>query len=119
VKTQAKRDKAKEMFWRKTLTRFFESGLSQSAFCKLEHLNPNSLSSWKIALQKRDAERAIQPPQSTFVSVMTPVNNLNLKVESPALVAEIDLDARTVRIFKSADSETLRALLAILREPIK
>ena len=64
-------------------------------------------------------ERAIQPPQSTFVSVMTPVNNLNLKVESPALVAEIDLDARTVRIFKSADSETLRALLAILREPIK
>jgi hypothetical protein len=107
------------MFWRKTLARFFESGLSQSAFCKLEHLSPNSLSSWKIALQKRDAERAVRPPQNTFVSVVTPVNNLSQREESSAPVAEIDLDARTVRIFKTADSEILRTLLAILREPLK
>src|SRR5271168_5528001 len=50
----SKRDKTKELFWRKAIARQSESGLSQQAFCQKEGLNPNNFSWWKRKISRRE-----------------------------------------------------------------
>ncbi len=113
-------DKVKELFWRKALVRFAESGLSQSAFCKREGLNQNNFSWWKRTILERDAEKGTPSTkgeqQTPFVPVIPRAEDLSPTQRDPAPVAEIDLDTRTVRIFKAAGAETLRALLTVFRD---
>jgi len=47
-------DLAKEEYWRDTLERWRSTGKTQAEFCRQEHLNENTFSSWKKVIQKRD-----------------------------------------------------------------
>lgn len=54
MKAPSRQGKTKEMFWRKVLARFAESGLTQAGFCKQEGLNTSNLSWWKREVASRD-----------------------------------------------------------------
>lgn len=54
IKIPSRQGKAKEQFWRKVLTRFRGSGLTQVEFCRREGLNPGNLSWWKRQIGTRD-----------------------------------------------------------------
>lgn len=114
------RSDRKEFFWRRALERYRQSGLSQAEFCKREQLNANTFSSWKKIIADRDLEAAAEQGAKAdlpFVSVAIPaeVAAVNATQDSVA-VAEIDLTRRTVRIYNGATAETLKAILAAVRE---
>lgn len=50
------RDSEKEAFWRATLTRQRQSGLSAAKFCSQVGLNENTFSSWKYIIRGRHTE---------------------------------------------------------------
>jgi hypothetical protein len=113
-----KRDKTKELFWRKAIARQLESGLSQHAFCQKEGLNPNNFPGGNES-SNRDSERATKDPvfenQTAFVPVAH-VQDSDQKDESTKPIAEIDLSTGVVRIFAGINRHALHAMLAVLRE---
>lgn len=69
VKSTKRRNEAKELYWRKALSRFFDSGLTQTAFCEREGINANNFCWWKRELAVRDADKtssAGNEPKITF-----------------------------------------------------
>lgn len=54
----SRQGRTKEIYWRKTIDRWSESGLSQIEFCKREGLNASNLCWWKRALAARDSAPA-------------------------------------------------------------
>lgn len=113
------RDKVKELFWRKALVRWTESGVSQAEFCEREKLNANTFSSWKKILRERDDAKLGSASQSAsaFVPVSVAVEeSTRCEQSEPVPIAEINLDSRVVRIFNGASIDTLRFLLKALRE---
>ncbi len=121
AKSKSRRDKTKETFWRKVLVAQIGSGLSQNAFCMQEGLNPNTFSSWKKDIQRRDQEKSAKT-ETDSISVFMPVAQLQHPVKiladtnSQPAVAELDLAARTVKVFVGIDRESLKESLLFLRE---
>lgn len=117
------RSDRKEFFWRRALERYRESGLSQAEFCKREQLNANTFSSWKKIIAERDVEAAAEQDAKTdypFVSITAPAElEVGNATQDSAVVAEIDLRRQTVRIYNGATAETLKAILAAVRESVK
>ena len=115
----AKRDKAKELFWRKAIARQAVSGLTQSEFCRREGLNANNFSGWKTEIAQRDAESSASDlsaePEPVFVAVSA-VARTEPSIKSPNPIAEIDLTAGVVRIFAGVDRHSLHEIIAALRE---
>jgi hypothetical protein len=129
------RDIRKEEYWRKTLRRWQEGGLTQAEFCRKEGLKVNTFSSWKHVLQARDLHVQWRPEKSqaapdanplvnhSFVAVdLTPddFSSNNRARQSSAgdqpdrLVAEI-VDAskgRSLRIFQGASADTVSVLIS-------
>ncbi|MBV8176545.1 MAG: hypothetical protein JO151_18545 [Verrucomicrobia bacterium] len=113
------RDKVKEKFWRKAISRQLASGLSQNAFCANEGLNPTNFSWWKREIARRDA--AEEPAeghaegQDLFVPVV-PVQGLSPDPNGAKPIAEIDLSDGRVRIFAGIDRHSLHEIIAALKE---
>jgi len=59
------RDLAKEVLWRDTLARRRSTGTTQVEFCRKEHLNENTFSTWKKVIHKRDAGTVRKPAETT------------------------------------------------------
>lgn len=119
MKQKPKRDVRKERFWRKNLALLAESGLTQAEFCRRHGLNQCSLSWWKREIVDRDRQRSrncARTNPSPFVPILTGAETVALSSDEDSPVAEIDLERRTVRIFKGAGVETLRAIVSVLRE---
>lgn len=120
VKRRPKRDKKKERFWRQKLALLAESGLTQAEFCRQHSLNQNTLSWWKRAIRNLDGEapstgtRAKPIPFVSVVSDGIQLFSAQEGSEPDVPIVEIDLERRTVRIFRSAGSENLRALVSAL-----
>ena len=121
------REAAKEKFWRNAIARQIESGLSQSQFCDREKLRPTTFSSWKMAIQQRDANRKQPPNQapafalkqtevSSFIPVVVSGTNHSLGSSERQAVAELRFGHNLVSIFTGADIETLRALFSACKE---
>ena len=130
------RDLAKEALWRETLARWRNAGTTQAEFCRKEHLNENTFSTWKKVIHKRDAGTVRKPAETTvgkkeqskpaFVRLelaenLEPVGDSAGRQKIGAqdhfdqtLVAEIiDLAKGTrLRIYNGADQSTFAALLA-------
>jgi transposase len=110
-----KRDKAKELFWRLAIGRQLECGLTQSAFCEKESLNPNAFSWWKREIARRENEQFEKNKpskgQPAFVSIAQKV-----KTDSAKPIAEIDLSTGLVRILSGVDRRALQEIIAALRE---
>lgn len=115
-------DKSKERFWRKQLAKLSSSGLSQSAFCLQERLNPNTLSWWKRRLAKIDSVRSSggdDSGQDESISIFVPVSEARNTAKDnipPGTVAELDLSSKVLRIFAGANRHVLYEILAALRE---
>jgi hypothetical protein len=104
------RDPKKEAFWREKLRNWQDSGLSQAEFCRNEGLNPNSFSSWKVIIPKRDAERATTQRTSgdRGRARQTVAKQLAARRNKPTFV-RLDLsegtNARTVSTRETIDAE--------------
>lgn len=62
MRSNSKRDAAKEQFWRKAIVRFAASGLSKTEFCEQEGLTLDLLRYWTENINKRDEERRAAKP---------------------------------------------------------
>ena len=132
----AGRDLTKEAVWRETLARWRSAGTTQAEFCRKEHLNENTFSTWKKVIHKRDAGAVRKPVETTvgkkeqskpafvrleLAEALEPVGDSARRQTigahdnaDQALAAEIiDLAKGTrLRIFNGADQSTFAALLA-------
>ncbi len=78
-------------------------------------------SSWKKVIQRRDQEKSAKT-ETDSIPVFMPVAQLQHPVKicaetnSPPAVAELDLAARTVKIFAGIDRESLKESVLVLRE---
>ena len=64
-KKVAGRDLEREGFWKETVARWRETGVTQAEFCRKEHLNVNTFSSWKKILQQRELVAVRKPVKPT------------------------------------------------------
>lgn len=122
LKRRPKRDKKKEQFWRQKLALLAASGLTQAEFCRQNGLNQNTLSWWKRTINKLDAKASSTRARAKPIPFV-PVVSDGIRIfsseecdEPDVPIVEIDLERKTVRIFKSVGSENLRALVSALLE---
>lgn len=106
-----KRNRPRESFWRKAVERQRASGLSAKEFSEREGFNEGTFSWWRTQIAKRDRAAGVVQP---FVPVVCEKDAEPPKAANGA-VAEIDLDARVLRIFNGVEVATLRSLLEALR----
>ena len=123
-----KKDPEKAKRWNSIIQRWRASGLSQTAFCKQEHLNTNTFCWWKIALVgKEKATRGEKSPKAsatTFVPVVVGYDAAETEARLPAnilfgentslkVAAEIiGRDGRNcLRIFEGASAGTIAAII--------
>jgi hypothetical protein len=124
---RARRDAAKEQFWRKAIARFSTSGLSRAQFCKQEGLKADTLRYWSEAILERDKERESFDSHSakqiakTFLplTVALPKATDRLAGIQQMAVAEIVVDDCSIRFFNGITSDTVRAVWLALRESNK
>jgi hypothetical protein len=114
AKKRKRRDPDKERFWRRTMRRQHQSGLTVSAFCAAEGLKDWSFHWWRRELAKRDREQPASKPKDvpSFVPVQLVPNPPD---RQPASVIEIVLPAgQTVRVPPGFDVESLTGVLEVL-----
>ena len=103
------RDKSKEAFWRRTVRRQGQSGLTVRAFCREHELRETAFYFWRCELARRQAAR---PASAAFVPVQV--------VETPAPAGgriEIVLSGdRRVHVAAPVDRRALADVLAVLSE---
>lgn len=111
----------KEKYWQRQVARQASSGLSQSDYCRKEHLNPSRLSWWKRKLASKyltgkgnELVLDISEP-AQFVPVEVK-NAGSTGMPASAPVAEIDFSARVVKVYAGASRHDLYEVLAALRE---
>lgn len=136
------RDAGKEAIWRGNIEKWRSSGVTQAEFCRQQHLDQNSFSSWKRILEERGAEGVgksptkqtkakpnkpnpgrVQTSSQNFIELSVAESMLALaeanKISAPArndnqVAAEL-INIETgckLRIFNGADQSTLIALLS-------
>lgn len=98
------RDPDKEQFWRDTIARWQQSGLSIRAFCQRHHLTDTQLHAWRRRLRLRDA------------TAFLPVHLLADTTPAPTTLELVLPGGRSLRIAPGFDPATLRQLLAVLEE---
>lgn len=119
---KSKRDKSKEMFWRRALADQLASSLTQNEYCRQHGLNANNFSWWKREIARRDeqklAKKVAVSPAPAFVQIAQPteVNLRSGESSNGKVIAEIDLSAGTLRIFASINKQALQEIFAALRE---
>lgn len=118
----ARRDPAKESFWRQRVLDQASSGLSVRAFCRRHDLKEVAFYWWRRELARRDkeqvevsddgiADRAVKRQPSAFV----PVHVTDAPARGGDARIEIVLtDGRCVRVTGSVDRQALSDVLAVL-----
>jgi hypothetical protein len=106
---RARRDLAKEHFWRKTLGELVETGGSVRAFCKARGLSEPSLYAWRKTLRQRPAMLTHQPrhPLPSFL----PVNLTTADASTIEIVLGGD---RRIRLHGPVDRVALADVLAVV-----
>lgn len=108
---------ARMKYWRTMIAKFNSSRLSKDAFCTRENIKPAAFCWWRGELQRRDRQKsmAVAQPINMFVPVNAPPPAAARKRE-PNVIAEIDIVAGVVRVFDTASSDELVALLQAMKE---
>jgi len=126
MRGHARRDAAKEQFWRKAIARLSASGLTKSQFCKQEGLSLDVLRYWIEAIAQRDKERLSVEPLSgkvtkeTFLPVtMVQKTDDRQPGKQQMAVAEIVVAEGSVRLFNGITADTICTLWLALRQRIK
>lgn len=117
----ARRDRAKESFWRRVIAEHAGSGLSVRAWCARRRLREASFYWWRKQLARRDAERPTLVPvrvtqdssardtsaQAVIDSFMTNAPRVRMEIVLP--------DRHRVRITGPVDRQALSDVLGVLR----
>jgi|SRR5581483_9323207 len=123
------RDDCKEDYWRTTLRRWQQSGLSIAAFCACHGLEANTFYRWRRILLHRDrAGSSVDPDVMARRSRRSPVTRpqplfVPLRVQhedSSANLPPVELllaNGLTLRVPANFDAVTLQRLLSLLQEP--
>jgi hypothetical protein len=118
-----RRDPAREKFWRRTIRRQQQSGLTIRAFCRREGLKDWTLRWWRQELARRDRQPTTdarhdaegQPPEAPPVFLPVRVVDQEAVPPQPPPPIEILLPAGpTLRVPGGFDPLTLRAILTLL-----
>jgi hypothetical protein len=119
-----RRDPAREKFWRRTIRRQQQSGLTIRAFCQREGLKDWTLRWWRQELARRDQQPSPdarrhdadgQPAEAA--PVFLPVRVVGQETVPPQPPPPIEIllpTGPTVRVPGGFDPSTLRAILTIL-----
>jgi len=122
ISSKAKREPSMDSrlnYWRSVVADFNISGLSKDDFCKREKIKPAAFTWWRAELIRKDTTKRsdVAPPVDIFLPLSV---SAELKTGSALNrrqpIAEIDLVSGTVRLFDSANKETLVTLFRALRE---
>jgi hypothetical protein len=112
------RQQQRERKWRGHLSRWRGSGLSQAAYCRQQGLAPADFSWWKYELARRDgkldaATKNLQPIErrESFVPI-----RLTPSIAEPFAFEVVLNSGETLRIRSGFDADTLKRLIATLRE---
>src|ERR1700737_821551 len=117
-----KRDAAKELFWRRALARYVNSGLTIAEFCKKEGLERHTFFHWRDTIPERDAARAQTASLSTGKTddqCFVPVTIRSEPAADPIqrqVVAELIFSGGSVLVFAGIGADTLRTLVQSLTE---
>lgn len=118
-----RRDPAREMFWRRTIRRQQQSGLTIRAFCRREELKDWTFRWWRQELGRRDQQpvtdpRGVGKDQFAEASpVFLPVHVVGQEAVPSQLPPPIEIvlpTGPTLRVPGGFDPITLRAILTIL-----
>jgi hypothetical protein len=105
----ARRDPAKESFWRRQVSGHADSRLSVRAFCREHDLKEVAFYWWRRELARRDAEA--ETPSSSLMPVHvtdSPVRDTDSQIEI------VLTDERRVRITGPVNRQTLADVLEVL-----
>jgi hypothetical protein len=112
-----------EGYWRKIIAKFNRSGLSKDDFCSKEGIKPAAFVWWRGELGRRDVAKitAVAKPVLTEPSMFVPVEMpkhpaFGAAHEELRVVAEVDLQSGTVRVFENVTTNSLTALFTALKE---
>jgi transposase-like protein len=121
---RGKRDRGKELFWRRMFRLWRRRGLSVRAFCAEHGVAEASFYEWRRVIAQRDQEAAAvraEPgsadrtgPVSDHAPVFVPLRVLDAL--APVALEVMVQGGHVVRIVPGFDAETLRQLLAVLEE---
>jgi hypothetical protein len=117
-----RRDPARENFWRRTIRRQQQSGLTIRAFCQREGLKDWSLRWWRQELARRDrqpttdARRDADGQPAEVVPVFLPVRVVDqgAVLPQPPPIEILLPTGPTLRVPGGFDPATLRAILTVL-----
>lgn len=118
-----RRDPAREKFWRRTIRRQQQSGLTIRAFCQREGLKDWTLRWWRQELARRDrrpttdARRDAEGQSADAMPVFLPVRVVDREATPPQPPPPIEIllpTGPTLRVPGGFDPGTLRAILMIL-----
>jgi len=103
----ARRDPAKESFWRQQVSGQADSGLSVRAFCRQHDLKEVSFYWWRRELVRRDAETQ----EASFVPVRVADDSAR---DADSQIEIFLADDRRVRIIGLVDRQMLTDVLDVL-----
>jgi len=109
--SRSERDMEKERYWQRTIREAVRSGMSIREFCRQRRLKESQFYWWQHKLKVGRQERSIRGHRGN----REPASFALVSDEPEATDAGIELvlgDGRRLRIRKSVDEETLRAVLA-------
>lgn len=107
-----RRQRERELRWRKHVRAWRASGLTQAEYCRRSNLTPADFSWWKHELRRRDGA---QPEASPEVATFIPVK---LGAASEACDCEVVLpNGRRLRIGQGVSATRAAELVAALEGP--
>ncbi len=117
-----RRDPAREKFWRRTIRRQQQSGLTIRAFCRREGLKDWTFRWWRQELNRRGQQPATGPRRdrgqpSQPAPVFLPVRVVDQEATPPQPPPPIEIllpTGPTVRVPHGFDPRTLGEVLAVL-----
>jgi hypothetical protein len=110
------RDKNKEAFWRRTVRRQGQSGLTVRAFCREHELRETAFYFWRCELARRQAAR---PASAAFVPVQvveTPAPARSVQLRTGGRIEIVLSGGRRVHVAAPVDRQALADVLAVLSE---
>ena len=114
---RAKRDPAREAFWRRAIERQAESGLTVRAFCRREKLAESNFYAWRRTIGERDrkakGERGGKAKRAKPMPAFVPVAVSGQAVQEAGIVLELGGGSK-LRFAESIEPTRLAAFVHAL-----
>ena len=109
AKTKKKTSRA--AYWRKHISKWSKSGLTQAEYCRRNGLSAAAFHWWKGELRRKSKAQKASPTSIQFVEVQGVSPTHGSRNESYEVLLSRD---RTIRVGHDFDSEVLKRLIAVV-----